>query len=113
MDFKTINNLSWYISPLYLPYDEDGDWKCLNMGTCIVHFGETEQAYEIFGIVNTNKGNGHLEDVLQWFEYMCKEKGKYLIFTHFENQNFKKHLIEKRGFESYGKNNAIKIYTKQ
>ena len=111
IEFKTSNNLDIEITVTDMPYEDCGFWKQFNIGTCIGTFGEQEHYIEIFGISNKNKGNGHLNDVLEYFEYICVKKNKNLYITHFENQGFKNHLINKRGFAGQG-NSVIKNFIK-
>lgn len=79
-------------------------WKLFKVGTCEGQWRATPVAYEILSIVNTEKGNGHLTDVLEWFEYSCRRDGLKLRILSFENQRFKRHLIHKRGFIEEGDN---------
>lgn len=111
IEFKTSNSLDVEIIVTNTPYEDYGFWKQFKIGTCFGTFGEADDSLEIFGISNSNKGNGHLNDVLEYFEYICAKKNKNLCFSHFENQDFKKHLINKRGFEGQG-NCVIKKFTK-
>lgn len=60
-------------------------------------------------VINSQPGNGHLDDVFQWFESSCKRDKKALIVMELMNERFKKHLLEKRGFSDMGKDNVIKI----
>jgi hypothetical protein len=62
--------------------------------------------------MNDRPGNGHLEDMFEWFEHSCKRDNKALVIAEFFNERFKKHCIEKRGFTEIPnkKNNLIKIY---
>jgi len=62
-------------------------------------------------VMNESSGNGHLEDVFEWFEHSCKRDKKALMILEFFNDRFKKHCIEKRGFIAIpGRNDLIKIY---
>lgn len=74
-----------------------GLWKCKN------------RQYQILAIDNDEPGNGHLDDVFEWFENSCKRDGYNLVIQELWNLGFKKHLIEKRGFKPLGKDNLIKI----
>lgn len=69
----------------------------------------TDTSYDILAIENNHPGNGHFEDVLQWFEHSCKRDHKNLRFLEILNPSFRKHLINKRGFKPSG-NNVIKKF---
>lgn len=68
--------------------------------------------YEIVAIINSSPGNGHFEDVLEWFENSCRRDNKSLRFCEVWNQNFMKHLKENRGFIAQGRNNLVKNFKK-
>ncbi len=88
MEFKTTNNLNF-----------EGCWKCEGA------------SYKILAVINNSPGNGHLTDVLEWFERSCRrDKKSLMICEFFLNKGFKKHLIEKRGFENYGVDDVIKKF---
>lgn len=88
----------------------DIEWLLFRVGTCEGQYRVTPEAYEILSIVNKNPGNGHLIDLLEWFEYACKRSKLPLRILEFTNEKFKKHLIEKKGFHLYGKNDVEKKY---
>ena len=79
------------------------------IGTCTGLWNATNDTYDILAIDNSDKGNGHFEDVLQWFENSCKRDGKNFRFLEVWNKNLKKHLIAKRGFKDIGEYNLLKI----
>ncbi len=96
---------------------ESADWprnpaiKVFRVGTCEGQWIATDMAFCIMSVINSKPGNGHLEDVFEWFEYACKTQGKALMILEFFNDRFKKHCIDKRGFTSIpGKNDVIKIF---
>jgi hypothetical protein len=94
------NNDSFPFIPwlLYRVGTVTGQWRCTPLG------------YEILSFVNDKKGNGHLEDVFEWFEYACRRDKKPLLIREIWNKRFYKHLIEKRGFKPYRKEDAIKTF---
>lgn len=69
------------------------------IGTCHGQWRAEFDAYEILSIINDTPGNGHFEDVLQWFEFACRRDKKSLRFMAMLNDRFTQHLIEKRGFK--------------
>lgn len=70
----------------------------------------TQKELVILAINNTVPGNGHFEDTMEWFEYSAKQNNRKLAFQEVWNENFKKHLIEKRGFFEIKPNLLIKSF---
>jgi len=87
-------------------------WMLFRVGTCEGQWRATDEAYEILSIINREPGNGHLDDLLQWFEYACKRSKLPLRILSFTNPRFKIHLIEKKGFCLFGKNDVEKHFKK-
>ena len=83
--------------------------NAFRVGTCHGNYTWDKKSYIIITIINEQKGNGHLQDVFDWFENSCKRDGKTLKVAEIWNENFKKHLIEKRGFTDIGSDWAEKI----
>lgn len=85
------------------------------IGTCEGVWGSTPDSYFILSVINTEPGNGHLNDVFEWFEFSCKRDNRNLIVLECINSNFYKHLITKRGFQKMDTecSNAIKIFNKR
>ena len=81
-------------------------WEEFRVGTCVGQFRVTPEAYEILSIINSAPGNGHLEDLFEWFEYGCRRSRLPLRILRFTNQRFKKHLIDKRGFHAFGEDDV-------
>lgn len=93
---------------------ESADWhrdpkaKRFRVGTCEGIYYVTKNSLDILAITNNSPGNGHLNDVFEWFEYSCREyKLKFRILEVW-NLRFKKYLIEKRGFTPHGREHVIK-----
>src|SRR5688572_27363722 len=92
---KTKHNLDFLVA----------DWprnkaiKLFKVGTMEGQWFSTEDVYVILSFMNNEPGNGHLDDVFEWFEFSCKRDKKPLMILELMNDRFKKHLIEKRGFE--------------
>lgn len=82
------------------------------IGTCEGLWQSTDDSYDILAIKNINKGNGHFEDVMQWFENSCRRDKKNLRFLEVMNPHFKKHLLNKRGFRHDGIDNVKKSWRK-
>ena len=104
---KTKHNLDfeacpWDLNPMFMLY---------RVGTVRGQWFSTEHAYIVVSFINDVPGNGHLDDVFEWFEFSCKRDNKALMIMEFMNDRFKKHCIEKRGFTPIpGKDDVIKIF---
>lgn len=115
---QTKHDLDFEVAPWNLPewgkqivqmatYDksdeyQDIEWKLYRVGTCTGQWRLTPEAYEILSVINDKPGNGHLDDLLEWFEYGCRRSNLPLRIRAFTNDGFKKHLLEKRGFVPFG-----------
>jgi len=97
---------------LCCPWERDPTWMRFKIGTCHGLWRSTDGAYEILVVDNEVPGNGHFEDVMEWFENSCRRDGKKLRLLEFFNDRFRRHLIEKRGFRPEGEN-AVKVFDNQ
>lgn len=107
VEFKSTNNLQFEMAEGYMP-----GFPIFRVGTCTGIFTFNENEYVIVGISNNSKGNGHLNDALEWFENSCKRDNKDLVVAEIMNKRFMRHLIEKRGFEFQKNNYVVKIFKK-
>ena len=105
---KTKHGLDFEACPWESTLGVDDNYSRFRVGTCEGLWASTERTYDILAITNSQPGNGHFEDVLQWFENSCKRDGKALRILECWNKAFKMHLIRKRGFSPDGKDNVIK-----
>ena len=103
-EFKTQHDLPFEVAAWL-----NEDFMRFRVGTCDGLWRSNGYSYEILAITNNERGNGHLNDVLEWFEHSCKRDGKNLLILEVWNQDFKKHLIEKRGFMRSEGDNLVKI----
>jgi hypothetical protein len=94
MDFISSHKLDFLCA--YWPLSEN--FKQFKVGTCSGLWSCERFSYCILAVVNHTKGNGHFDDVLEWFEYSCKRDNYSFKFFEVWNDNLKKHLINKRGF---------------
>lgn len=92
---QTKHNLDFFARPWY----RDENFAEFKIGTCNGLYTVDETTYSILAIENTCKGNGHFEDVIQWFEHSCRRDRKNLMFLEVWNDKFATHLSTKRGFE--------------
>lgn len=98
MNFVSTNKLdfeacSWHINPSMVAY---------RVGTCKGIYYSNETSYNIVAIINETPNNGHLNDVLEWFEQSCRRDKKSLCIVEIWNKKFQAHLIKKRGFVYIG-----------
>jgi hypothetical protein len=83
------------------------------VGTCKGLWFCTRSFYGILAIINECPGNGHLNDVFQWFENSARRDHKTLLIIEFTNERFRHHCITKRGFETMpGTTNLYKTLSK-
>lgn len=85
-------------------------FRKFKIGTIDGAWRATPEAYEILAITNSKPGNGHLTDVLQWFEHSAKRDEKNLRVLECWNGGFMKHLIKKRGFKFESIENVVKEF---
>jgi hypothetical protein len=86
----------------------DENFIKFRIGTCEGLWQSTARTYDILAITNNVPGNGHFEDVLQWFEYSCKRDKKDLRFLEVWNKRLWYHLLTKRKFRHESRENLIK-----
>lgn len=96
--FKSTHSLPFEVAPW--EYNEllGGGWERFRIGTCEGLCKSTDHSYEILAIDNTSPGNGHLNDVFDWFIHSCKRDKKAFIIRELWNEKFYHHLLNKRGF---------------
>lgn len=92
------------------PFNIDG-WQAFKVGTVHGTWNSTENSYDILAIINDEPGNGHLNDVLEWFENSCKRDGKSLRILALWNKKFAHHLVTKRSFAYEQDDNVIKRFS--
>lgn len=107
-DFKTTHNLAFEVADWDPNKTKIGKFLNLAMdtsafiqfkvGTVYGLWTSTSDCYIILSIYNEEPGNGHLDDVLQWFYYSCVRDKKHLRIEELMNDDFAQHLREKRGF---------------
>ena len=114
LDFE---DCEWPMSDLImqmLPKDDkdpyDIPFRKFKVGTVEGAWRSTPEAYEILAITNSSKGNGHLTDTLQWFEYSARRDRKKFRILECWNGKFMKHLIKKRGFRFESIANVVKEF---
>lgn len=110
--FKSAHNLVFEAAPYHIQLVDDVEWMKFRIGTCEGLYCSTVTSYDILAISNNNPGNGHLVDVIEWFQKSCyRDKRNFRILETW-NQRFKSHLILKYGFIEYETDNLIKHFSK-
>lgn len=109
-EFQTINNLPFLSANWDNPFNTDG-WQVFKIGTCHGQWVSTEDSYDILTVINETPGNGHFEDVLQWFEQSCKRDKKNFRILEVWNKDLAIHLVTKRGFTYQQGDNLIKRFS--
>ena len=99
MNWQSKHNLQFEVAPYYQPIDDGHKWYRFRVGTCNGLWASCDTSYKILAIDNERPGNGHFDDVLQWFERSCKRDKRNLIIMAIMNDRFYDHLINKRGFK--------------
>ncbi len=92
-----------------------GEHKLFRIGTCTGQWGSAKGCFYILSVINHEEGNGHLEDVFEWFEFACKESKRNLLVLACFNERFYRHLLWHRGFiplDAEGEN-LIKVFNKK
>ncbi len=109
--FISSHNLDFEIAPWNSPIDISIDnLSRFRIGTCEGLWGVEGKSYVIIAVTNNIPGNGHFNDVLEWFENSCKRDGYTLKIVELMNKRLMKHLINKRGFKRIDKENVIKKF---
>jgi len=106
----TTHALDFEAAP-YPQFFEGEHWDRYRVGTVEGLWSVDEENYLILSFINKQPNNGHLDDVLEWFEHSARRDGKNLKILQVVNLRFKRHLIAKRGFKKIegNKTDLIKI----
>lgn len=107
-NYVSRNGLAFEVAP----WEFGEEYQRFRIGTVTGLWGSNDQAYLILALQNDNPGNGHLEDLFDWFYQSCRRDQKDLIIQEVWNAGLREHLIKKRGFKPKGKEDLIKLYRK-
>lgn len=107
--FKSTHNLDFLYAHWNNPLNTEG-WQLFKIGTCNGQWRATVTCYEILSVINDQPGNGHFDDVLEWFGNSCKRDKRDFRILEVWNTRLAAHLVNKRGFTLQGKDNYIKRF---
>ncbi len=112
--FKSTHNLPFEVAESK-PIFKSFGYKNFRVGTCEGLWGDTGDSFFILSVINSQEGNGHFQDVLEWFEYSCKNYGKNLLVIECMNEKLYERLIKNNGFKPLDKNkeNVIKVFNNE
>lgn len=91
-------------------WPRDPNIQMFKIGSCEGLWYCHEETYVILSVINDEPGNGHFDDVFEWFEFSAKRDGYRLMVQHIMNSRFYHHLTSKRGFVPHGKECVIKQF---
>jgi hypothetical protein len=109
---KTTHNLQFEVAPWELNISEKEPFLRFKVGTVYGLWRSTDDSYDILSVDNTEIGNGHFGDVMEWFEHSCKIDNRNLKVLEVWNKLLYKHLVEKRGFVKFEGHDLIKYFKK-
>lgn len=109
-EIETTHCLPFEIAPWEYNIQGAPHFDRFRVGTCTGLCGNTKDSYDILAIENSSQGNGHLQDVFEWFEHSCRRDKRKLRVLEVWNKKFKKHLLKKRGFVGCGGDNVEKTF---
>lgn len=108
--FKSKHDLPFFTRRWYI----DPNWFEFRIGTVtgLWHYDKSIPAYCILAFKNENPGNGHFDDMFEWFSQSCIREKAPLIIQDIMNVRLYKHLVEKRGFVPYCAGDEVIKYFK-
>lgn len=109
MSFKSTHNLEFESRP----WIRNPDMQEFRIGTCngqwFVDSSKGYKAYVILSVVNHEPGNGHFDDVIEWFEQSAKRDSYAIEFWEIMNERLFKHLCLKRGYAPHLENTNLQV----
>lgn len=108
-EFQSTHNLPFLSKRWDKPFNDE-NWQQFKIGTCVGQWNSTPECYNILTVINEEPGNGHFQDVLDWFENSCRRDKKDLMILELINEQFAFHLVTKQGFTYKDNDNLIKRF---
>lgn len=109
-EFQSTHKLDFLSAHWSNPFNSEG-WQVFKIGTCDGQWVATKDTYDILTVINQSPGNGHFNDVIEWFENSCKRDKKSLRILEVWNTKLALHLVTKKGFTNQRGDNYIKRFT--
>lgn len=106
--FRSTHNLPFEVGG---PFRWDLTYTNFRVGTVTGLWKTEGKAYIILAILNHQPGNGHLDDMFEWFENSARRDGYNLKIVEILEKRFMDHLINKRGFKELTSNSVVKTFT--
>ena len=94
--FQSTNSLEYKDRPIELFGEIMREFK---IGTVTGVYSHCDEYLRIINIENSSPGNGHFNDVFDWFFNSCITHGRGLMFVAVVNERLGDHLCNQRGFE--------------
>lgn len=115
MDYQPIVTKHKLLFEVAQPKNALSPFPRFRVGTCEGQWFSTDDCFVILSLINSQPGNGHLDDVLEWFEHSCNREHKNLLIIECINAQFWLHLVTKRGFTEMDTTgfNCIKVFNKK
>lgn len=105
--FRTTHNLKISIAPQTFAGRPTGN-TLYKIGTCHGFYRSTNLSVDIIAMVNDEPGNGHFDDVLQWFTEIARLEGKLLRVVEIMNPEIATRLIQFYGFHAIDAKTVVK-----
>ena len=102
MSFQTTHNLDFLQATEGTDIGEGSILYGFKVGTCHGLFYQDEEAVCLLAVINDTRGNGHFDDVLEWFDFSAKRQKLHFDVVEVWNERLKSHLLGKRGFVAIG-----------
>lgn len=97
MKFKSSHKLKFFTAPHIVGGAPSGMEK-FEIGTVHGLWVQSRMSIDIFACINDEPGNGHMDDVFEWFFEIAKEGALAVRIVNVSAVKFRNDLIEKWGF---------------
>lgn len=106
MKFKSEHKLKFLTAPHLIAGAPTGLEK-FEVGTCHGLWRQDKASIEVWAVINGSPGNGHMDDVMQWFLELARLQNVILAVMDISNLAFKNQLILKWGFQTTKANDRV------
>jgi len=113
MKFKSSHKLKFKTAPHIIGGATTG-LERYEVGTVHGLWNQARLSVDIFALINTEPGNGHVDDALEWFFAIAKEGAVGVRIVNITAEGFRKTLIDEWGFsETKERDTLINLNTNQ